>query len=88
MSVTWESDAGFGVETAYSNSHRMREQRSNEYGTDGKRAEAWTAGLKYDANSIYLAATYAHAANTQSFEADKDSAIAVDFGAGIQIFCT
>ncbi|EGA3816880.1 porin OmpC [Salmonella enterica] len=80
MSVTWESDAGFGVGTAYSNSHRMREQRSNEYGTDGKRAEVWTAGLKYDANSIYLAATYAHAVNTQSFEADKDSAIAVDFG--------
>ncbi|EDM1357229.1 phosphoporin PhoE [Salmonella enterica subsp. enterica serovar Newport] len=80
MSVTWESDAGFGVGTAYSNSHRMREQRSNEYGTDGKRAEVWTAGLKYDANSIYLAATYAHAVNTQSFEAEKDSRIAVDFG--------
>ncbi|HAG0928947.1 TPA: porin OmpC [Salmonella enterica] len=76
MSVTWEGDAGFGVGTAYSNSRRTYEQNSGI----AKRAEVWTAGLKYDANNIYLAASYAHAVNTQWFEADKNSQMAMDFG--------
>ena len=30
---------------------------------NGERAELWTAGLKYDANNIYLAATYGEGRN-------------------------
>ncbi|EAU5747376.1 porin [Salmonella enterica] len=67
MSVTWEGDAGFGVGAAYSSSHRTKAQRSVDVSgnMDGKRAEVWTAGLKYDANNIYLAATYAQTRNMQ-----------------------
>ncbi|EHV3412716.1 porin OmpC [Salmonella enterica] len=74
MSVTWEGDAGFGVGAAYSNSRRTKDQRSNEYSADGKRAEVWTAGLKYDANNIYLAATYAQTRNMQWVDINKEPA--------------
>ncbi|EIP3426939.1 porin, partial [Salmonella enterica] len=48
-------------------SHRTKAQRSVDVSgnMDGKRAEVWTAGLKYDANNIYLAATYAQTRNMQ-----------------------
>ncbi|MGU6249102.1 porin OmpC [Salmonella enterica subsp. enterica serovar Rissen] len=78
MSVTWEGDAGFGVGAAYSNSCRTKDQRSNEYSSDGKRAEVWTGGLKYDANNIYLAATYAQTRNMQWADIDQDSRIGTD----------
>ncbi|EBB7356203.1 porin [Salmonella enterica subsp. enterica serovar Berlin] len=78
MSVTWEGDAGFGVGAAYSSSRRTKDQRSNEYSSDGKRAEVWTGGLKYDANNIYLAATYAQTRNMQWADIDQDSRIGTD----------
>ncbi|AXD11246.1 phosphoporin PhoE [Salmonella enterica subsp. diarizonae] len=78
MSVTWEGDAGFGVGAAYSNSRRAKDQRSNEYSSDGKRAEVWTGGLKYDANNIYLAATYAQTRNMQWADIAQDSRIGTD----------
>ncbi|EHM1731295.1 porin OmpC [Salmonella enterica] len=76
MSVTWEGDAGFGVGAAYGSSHRTKEQRSGNVpeNTDGKRAEVWTAGLKYDANNIYLAATYAQTRNMQWVDINKEPA--------------
>ncbi|ELV5048358.1 porin OmpC [Salmonella enterica] len=78
MSVTWEGDTGFGVGAAYSNSRRTKDQRSNEYSSDGKRAEVWTGGLKYDANNIYLAATYAQTRNMQWADIAQDSRIGTD----------
>ncbi|EBS4549314.1 porin OmpC [Salmonella enterica] len=81
MSATWDGDAGFGVGAAYSNSRRTKEQRNNgnnEYSSDGKRAEVWTGGLKYDANNIYLAVTYAQTRNMQWVDIDKDSLIGTD----------
>ncbi|EBI7230609.1 porin OmpC [Salmonella enterica] len=76
MSVTWESDAGFGVGAAYGSSHRTKAQRSGDApgNADGKRAEVWTTGLKYDANNIYLAATYAQTRNMQWVDINKDPA--------------
>ncbi|ECP4389729.1 porin OmpC [Salmonella enterica] len=76
MSVTWEGDAGFGVGAAYSSSHRTKAQRSVDVpgNMDGKRAEVWTAGLKYDANNVYLAATYAQTRNMQWFDINKEPA--------------
>ncbi|ECA3795141.1 porin OmpC [Salmonella enterica subsp. enterica] len=76
MSVTWEGDAGFGVGAAYSNSRRTYEQNSEW----AKRAEVWAAGLKYDSNNIYLAATYAQTRNTQSVDVAQDSRAGRDFG--------
>ncbi|ENU7734504.1 porin OmpC [Salmonella enterica] len=76
MSVTWESDAGFGVGAAYGSSHRTKAQRSGDApgNADGKRAEVWTTGLKYDANNIYLAATYAQTRNMQWVDINKEPA--------------
>ncbi|ECH3813407.1 porin OmpC [Salmonella enterica] len=76
MSVTWEGDAGFGVGAAYSSSHRTKTQRSVDVpgNMDGKRAEVWTAGLKYDANNVYLAATYAQTRNMQWVDINKEPA--------------
>ncbi|ECI8026995.1 porin OmpC [Salmonella enterica subsp. enterica serovar Ramatgan] len=76
MSVTWESDTGFGVGAAYSSSHRVKDQRDDKHPANagGKRAEVWTAGLKYDANNIYLAATYAQTRNMQWVDINKDPA--------------
>ncbi|EAN5735782.1 porin [Salmonella enterica] len=73
MSVTWEGDAGFGVGAAYSNSRRTYIQNTEV----AKRAEVWTAGLKYDANNIYLAATYAQTRNMHWFEAGEGSPLAM-----------
>lgn len=80
MSASWESDSGFGVGAAYSNSNRTKEQRNHEYSSDGKRAEAWTAGLKYDANNIYLAAMFAQTRNMTWVDIGKDSQIGKEIG--------
>ncbi|ECI0840635.1 porin [Salmonella enterica subsp. diarizonae] len=76
MSVTWVGDDGFGVGAAYSSSHRVKGQRADDApgNADGKRAEVWTAGLKYDANNMYLAATYAQTRNMQWVDINKDPA--------------
>ncbi|EJG5415734.1 porin [Salmonella enterica] len=53
-------DSGVTVGAAYANSETTSKQQS--VGA-GKHAEAWTVGAKYDANSIYLATTYAETRN-------------------------
>ncbi|WP_436883632.1 porin, partial [Enterobacter asburiae] len=35
--------------------------------TDGKKADAWTLGMKYDANNIYLATMYSETRNMTPF---------------------
>lgn len=56
------ADSGVTAVAAYSNSKRTDEQRAVAF-SDAKHAEAWASGLKYDANSLYLAATYAETRN-------------------------
>ncbi|WP_447877291.1 porin OmpC [Serratia fonticola] len=53
-------DSGVSVGAAYSGSNRTLKQQADGRGTD---AEAWTTGLKYDANNVYLAAMYAETRN-------------------------
>lgn len=77
---------GLSFGAAYSSSDRTNEQvadgnRSNSKTAGGDTADAWTVGLKYDANSVYLAMMYAETRNmtpygddgianqTQNFEA-------------------
>ncbi|EHY4444347.1 porin, partial [Salmonella enterica subsp. diarizonae] len=43
-------------------------------------AEAWTAGLKYDANNIYLAAMFAQTRNMTWVDIGKDSQIGKEIG--------
>lgn len=55
---------GFSAGAAYTTSDRTNEQ-VNAGGTiaGGDKADAWTAGLKYDANNIYLATMYSETRN-------------------------
>lgn len=78
LSAVYNID-GFSAGTAYSNSDRTDAQQSETY-NDGKRAEAWTAGLKYDANNIYLAANYARTRNMTWVDIGKNSRIGKDLG--------
>ena len=55
-------DTGVTAAAAYSNSNRTDAQRRVVL-SDAKNAEAWASGLKYDANNVYLAATYAETRN-------------------------
>lgn len=52
-------DLGWGVTLGggYSNSARTLGQQYHS-AAEGKRAEAWNVGAKYDANNLYLAALY------------------------------
>ena len=54
-------DTGFTVGAAYSNSNRTDGQKKAFYGQGDGKAEAWTTGLKYSQNNIYLAALYGEA---------------------------
>ncbi|WP_105625358.1 porin OmpC [Cronobacter malonaticus] len=55
-------DSGVSIGGAYTKSNRTLTQRNSTLGK-GDNAEAWATGLKYDANNIYLAATYAETRN-------------------------
>lgn len=60
---------GFGVGATYAKSNRTYKQANstNDLQADGKNAEVWVAGLKYDANNIYLATTYGETRNMTTF---------------------
>ncbi|MDA8481372.1 porin OmpC [Citrobacter sp. Awk 4] len=68
LSSTYEYE-GFGVGATYTKSDRTDEQVNqggNLFAT-GENAELWAAGLKYDANNIYLATTYSETSNMTRF---------------------
>lgn len=81
VSSDYTSPIGVGVVAAYSSSDRTDAQAAgNVYNDDtnallgngvgeGKRAEAWATALKYDANSIYLAAMYGETHNATPISA-------------------
>ncbi len=62
-------DLGWGVTlgAGYSNSARTIAQQNGLGGADGKRAEAWNVGAKYDANNLYLAALYGETRNMTKY---------------------
>lgn len=69
LSATYEYE-GFGVGAAYAKSDRTdRQVRNGTNGlyASGQNAEVWAAGLKYDANNIYLATTYSETLNMTTF---------------------
>ena len=53
-SISYEYE-GFGIVGAYGAADRTNLQEAQPLG-NGKKAEQWATGLKYDANNIYLAA--------------------------------
>jgi len=62
LSATYDLGMGISAGAAYTSSDRTTDQvRSTTAG--GDKADAWTAGLKYDDNNIYLAAMYSETRN-------------------------
>ncbi|MTD42595.1 porin OmpC [Erwinia sp. CPCC 100877] len=69
LSATYDLGAGFSIGGAMASSDRTNDQNdvySGIYG-HGDRAEAYTGGIKYDANNIYLAAMYTQTYNATRF---------------------
>ncbi|WP_305764580.1 porin [Brenneria corticis] len=54
-SLEYNTDIGVSVAGSYAKYDRTNRQSADGKGQD---ADAWATGLKYDANSLYLAATY------------------------------
>ena len=62
MSTSYDFGMGFSGSAAYATSDRTNDQM-NQTSAKGDKADAWTVGLKYDANNIYLATMYAETRN-------------------------
>lgn len=73
LSATYDYE-GFGIGATYAKSDRTDGQVSyanaSPLNASGKTAEVWATGLKYDANNIYLAATYSETQNMTVFGDD------------------
>ena len=65
-------DTGISMMGAISSADRTNTQSSTGRLGSGDKADAWGAGLKYDANSIYLAATYSETRNMMPISVDGD----------------
>ena len=88
ISTTYDIGAGFSAGAAYTTSDRTNDQvnygRGDNMDAGGEKAEAWTAGLKYDANNIYLATMYSETRNMTSYgSAGKSYANRPDEDGGI-----
>ncbi|AVJ18554.1 porin OmpC [Serratia sp. MYb239] len=77
MSATYDLGYGISAAAAYFSSDRTNEQ--NGYKNpgilgSGDKAEAYSGGLKYDANNVYLAAMYTQSYNATRFGGSKGTA--------------
>ncbi|EKS6154844.1 porin OmpC [Salmonella enterica] len=76
VSAIYDTGMGISAGAAYTSSNRTAEQKWRYGDNDGgNKAEAWTAGLKYDADKIYLAANYTQTHNMTWSNITKDSPI-------------
>ncbi|GAA3600821.1 MAG: porin OmpC [Gibbsiella quercinecans] len=66
MSLSYDLGWGVSAAGAYFSSDRTNDQNSATLLGQGDKAEAYSGGLKYDANNVYLAAMY-----TQSYNATR-----------------
>jgi outer membrane protein N len=78
MSTTYDFGMGFSAGAAYASSDRTTDQVNSGGGryAGGDRAEAWTAGLKYDDQDIYLATMYSETRNMTIYGNSDDGGIA------------
>jgi outer membrane protein N len=69
ISSTYDFGMGFSAGAAYASSDRTNAQQNSasDYMAKGDKADAWTAGLKYDANNIYLATMYSETRNMTAY---------------------
>lgn len=81
LSMRYNLGNGVAIGGAYANSKRTIAQNSLEYGK-ANRAEAYSIGMKYDANSLYIAALYSqthHMTTFGTFSKDKISNVSYGF---------
>lgn len=62
-STSYTSPIGVGIVGAYASSDRTDAQQNSFYANGSEKAQQWAAGLKYDANNVYLAAMYGETRN-------------------------
>ncbi|WP_435945679.1 porin OmpC [Dryocola sp. BD586] len=74
LSLTYDLGEGFSVGGAMASSKRTWDQNNTAALGNGDRAEAYTGGLKYDANNVYLAAQYTQSYNATRFGGNSSSA--------------
>ena len=67
MSLSYDLGNGISAAAAYASADRTSDQNSDALYGRGDRADAYTGGLKYDANNIYLAAMYTKTYNATRF---------------------
>ncbi|XHA14495.1 porin OmpC [Citrobacter farmeri] len=71
ISSTYDVGMGVSFGAAYTTSDRTNEQvNTGGRVAGGDKADAWTAGLKYDANNIYLATMYSETRNMTPYGDD------------------
>lgn len=78
MSTSYESQ-GFGIGVTYAASDRTDAQvaqgrLASGDNAAGNKAEVWAAGLKYDVNSLYLAATFSETHNMTTYGGNSNIA--------------
>lgn len=74
LSSTYDIGSGFSVGAAYASSDRTVDQTNGNAANTfagGDKADAWTTGLKYDANNVYLAAMYSETRNMTPYGDDN-----------------
>ncbi|WP_304623057.1 porin OmpF [Pantoea sp. BAV 3049] len=64
VSTSYTSPIGVGIVGAYASGDRTTEQNQMDYG-QGDKTQQWSTALKYDANNVYLAASYGENRNSQ-----------------------
>ncbi|WP_374026533.1 porin OmpK37 [Klebsiella quasipneumoniae] len=69
LSTAYNFGMGISAAAAYTSSDRTNDQMTRT-NARGDKAEAWTAGLKYDANDIYLATMYSETRNMTPYGND------------------
>ena len=78
ISSSYDFGMGFSAGAAYASSDRTNKQVNSADAryAGGDKADAWTAGLKYDANQIYLATMYSETRNMTLYGNADDGGIA------------
>ncbi|EMF0719371.1 porin OmpC [Citrobacter sp. Marseille-Q6884] len=74
ISTTYDLGMGVSFGAAYTTSDRTNEQTTaGNTVAGGDKADAWTTGLKYDANNIYLATMYSETRNMTPYGSMKNT---------------
>lgn len=75
-SISYVSPIGLGIVGAYAESDRTNLQNANPVG-EADHAKQWATSVKYDANNIYLAATYGETRNATYIDGTTPAGVGI-----------